>query len=79
MKEIGWNCDLSIFTIGRIVLSTKTNELGVLPFLVIMNMSAIMLNTGIVVSMVCVIRNAFHMKATNISLEQHMCQNKTIY
>lgn len=28
MKEIGWNCDLSIFTIGRIVLSTKTNELG---------------------------------------------------
>ena len=26
MKEIGWNCDLSIFTIGRIVLSTKTNE-----------------------------------------------------
>lgn len=28
MKEIGWDCNLSIFTIGRIVLSTKTNELG---------------------------------------------------
>lgn len=28
MKEIGWNCDLSIFTVGRIVQSVSTNELG---------------------------------------------------
>lgn len=27
-KEIGWDNDLSLFTAGRIVLSTETNELG---------------------------------------------------
>lgn len=27
-KEIGWDCDLSLFTVGRIVLSTRTKELG---------------------------------------------------